>query len=294
MFISLTSIILILFFSLLPLLFWGYGNLYLSDHMWNRARFFAGIIGWMISIVCIYFFKWWLILSGTRQLFAVIGVFIVLWILSTGVTYFWSPYIRWFLRRTLFFHIAIFSILLYLWGLSQEYIPMKTESLMFFSGISGFFIAAFLEEWVKHISSIWLTSREFRFSRTDFLLFTFFITLGFIVGENILYFKEAYNNWIFAILIMGIYRLLFALPLHIFAASICVMFWWKALSYRFLSWQYIGFFITGFILASGVHSLYNTLAEKNNFILLLFLTAIAYFSFTRWLIWEDISREKNN
>jgi hypothetical protein len=83
---------------------------------------------------------------------------------------------------------------------------------------------------------------------------------------------------------MGIYRLLFALPLHIFAASICVMFWWKALSYRFLSWQYIGFFITGFILASGVHSLYNTLAEKNNFILLLFLTAIAYFSFTRWLI----------
>ena len=101
--ISFPSIILILFFSFLPLLFWGYGNLYLSDHMWNRARFFAGIIGWMISIACIYLFKWWLILSGARQLFAVIGVFIVLWILSTGVTYFWSPYIRWFLRRTLFF-----------------------------------------------------------------------------------------------------------------------------------------------------------------------------------------------
>lgn len=57
MLLSFFSIILSIFFCLVPLLLWGYGNIYLSSHVWNRARFFAGIAGGVISVICIAFFK---------------------------------------------------------------------------------------------------------------------------------------------------------------------------------------------------------------------------------------------
>lgn len=291
MFISFLSIILSVFFSLIPLLFWGYGNIYLSQHVWNRARFFAGIAGWIISVACISFFKEWLLGTWYRQIWAVIGVFVILGILTGWVIMRGSPYIRGFLRRTLFFHIALFSLLLYGWGFVRDYIPMTQGSLTFFAGISGFFIAACLEEGVKHVSSLWLTAKNFRFSRTDFLLFTFFVTLGFITGENILYLKEAYHSGILNVMMTGVYRLFFALPLHVFAASICVIFWWKALSYRFLSVQYIWLFLSGFLIAAIIHTLYNFLISKNSIFFLLLIVGIGYLAFTQWiLLGED--REK--
>ncbi len=284
MLLSFFSIILIIFFSLLPLLFWGYGNIYLSSHIWNRKRFLAGIGGWIMSISCIFFFKQWLMSTGYPQIWAVIGVFLVLGSITWGIILYGSPYIRGFLRRTLSLHIILFSVILYGWGYLREYIPMSLWALSFFAGISGFFIAAYLEEGVKHVSSIGLIAKDFRFSRTDFLIFTFLITLGFVTGENILYFKEAYASGIFSVITTGIYRILFALPLHIFAASICVIFWWKALSYRFFSWRYVVFFVSGFIIATMIHSLYNLLIERNSFLLLSIFAGIGYMAFTQWIL----------
>ncbi len=288
MFLSISSIILIIFFSLFPLLLWGYGNIYLSEHLWNRVRFFAGTLGWVISVGSILLFKEWLTSTGASQIWAVIWVFLVLWGVISGVIMYGSPYIRGFLRRTLFLHIGLFSLILYGWWYLREYIPMNTWSLSFFAGISWFFIAAYLEEGVKHISSIGLTAKDFRFSQIDFLLFTFFITLGFVTGENILYLREAYTSGILSVMITGIYRVFFALPLHVFAASICVMFWWKALSYDFFSWRYIVFFLSGFISATIIHSIYNLLIEKNSFILLIIFVGIGYMAFTQWILLEEI------
>ena len=293
MLFSLFSIILIIFFSLVPLLIWGYGNIYLSDHIWNRARFFAGIGGWIISVSCIFFFKQWLMHTGYAQIWAVIWVFLVLGAITWSSIMYGSPYIRGFLRRTLFFHIGLFSVILYGWGYLREYLPMDSSSLGFFAGISGFFIAASLEEGVKHLSSIWLTAKNFRFSRTDFLVFTFFITLGFVSAENILYLREAYPSGIFAVMITGVSRIFFALPLHVFAASICVIFWWKALSYRFFSWRYIFFFSSWFIIAIMIHSLYNLLIEKNSFLLLIIFVGIGYMTFTQWILSDTNSRKKS-
>ena len=286
------SIVLIMLFSFFPLLLWSYGNIYLSRHIWNRARFFAGIFGWLISIVCIFLFRSWLMSSGLEQIWAVIGVFVLLWGVTSIAILYGSRYIRGFLRRTLLIHIAIFAIILSLWWWIQDIIPVSILSLGFMSGISGFFIAACLEEWVKHVSSIGLTARDFRFSRMDFLIFTFFVTLGFVSVENLIYLIEAYKQWTIWVLTTAIYRLLFALPLHIFAASICVVFWWRALSYGFLSWRYILLFASWFILAILVHSLYNLLIERQSIISLVTLVTFGYIAFTQWIIAPEILEQK--
>ena len=289
---SIMSIALIVFFSLVPLLLWSYGNIYLSHHIWNRARFFAGIFGWLISIVCILAFRSWLMSSGLEQIGAVIWVFIVLWGITSIAILYGSPYIRGFLWRILMLHIALFSLLLYVWWWIQDILPMTISSLGFIGGISWFFIAACLEEWVKHVSSIGLTARDFRFSRGDFLVFTFFVTLGFVSVENILYLIEAYRWGTLSVFTTGIYRLLFALPLHVFAASICVVFWWRALSYGWLSWRYISLFLLGFIIAIVMHSFYNLLIERGDIIPLIALLALWYIACTQWLVGSEISEKK--
>ena len=132
---------------------------------------------------------------------------------------------------------------------------------------------------MKHVSSVGLTAKDFRFSRIDFLLFTFFVTL--------LYLIEAAKTSSLTVLMTGVYRVFFALPLHVFAASICVLCWWKALSYGVFSWRYILLFITGYIGAALVHSLYNYLIDIRSFTFLLVFAALAYMVFTQSILPEE-------
>ncbi len=278
--------VLILFFSSLPLFLWGYGSVYLSNHVWNRLRFFAGMIGWGVSVLSILFFEKWLkSTQGYESLFAIIGIFLLLAGIVWIVTIVGSPYIRWFLRRTLFFHIALFCILLLSWSYLRDSFVMTSWALSFLAGISGFFFAAFLEEGVKHVSSIGLTAWDFRFTRVDFLLFAFFVTLWFVAVENIVYLLQASN--ISAMISTGIYRMILALPLHILAASICVMFWWKAMAYELFSWRYTGLFVTGYLSAIAIHSLYNFLAMKGQLGLLIVIAIVSYIAFTQWILLSE-------
>jgi PrsW family intramembrane metalloprotease len=289
---SLLSIIFIVFFSLVPLLIWNYGSLYLRDDSWNRGRFFAGILWWAISVGVIFLFEKWLRDTGYMQIYAVISVFVILGGMTWIVTLYGSSYIRGFLRRILLLHIALFSLLLYGWQWGSGYLPMTSETLSFIAGISGFFVAACLEEWVKHVSTIALSSRDFRFSRRDLLLFTLFVTLGFVMIENLVYFLSVYKNGSLSIVTTGLYRLFFALPLHVLAASICVMLWWKALSYGVSSWRYVFFFTLGFFVAILVHSTYNFLIQRESSVLLLFAAICAYIAFTQWII-PSIEKEQS-
>jgi PrsW family intramembrane metalloprotease len=281
---SLISIILIILFSLFPLLLWNYGTLYLRDHAWNRGRFFAGIIGGIVSIGSILIFEKWLHTSGYSQIWAVVWVFIVLGAITYAIILYGSRYIRGFLRKILILHIALFVLLLMVWEWMSQHVSLDMRYFSFLSGISGFFIAACLEEWAKHVSSIWLSARDFRFSRRDFLLFTFFVTLGFALAENLAYFIGAYTSGTRSVFFTWVYRLLFALPLHVLSASICVMLWWKALSYGVFSWRYVVLFVSGFILAILVHSLYNLLIEKEQILLLIIFAGLGYMSFTQWIL----------
>jgi protease PrsW len=136
------------------------------------------------------------------------------------------------------------------------------------------------------VSSLGLTSREFRFTRRDFLLFTFFITLGFVTLENIIYMIQEIERGALQVFFTGMSRLLFSLPLHVFAASVCVMMWWKALSYRFFSWQYIGYFSLGYIIATLIHGAYNTFLASGYIAPVIVLVALGYIAFTQWIIEE--------
>lgn len=114
------------------------------------------------------------------------------------------------------------------------------------------FFAAFFEETAKHLTTVGLLSRDFRFSLRDLSFFTFFIVLGFVFFENIFYiFQEGISP------LAVVFRSFFVLSVHLFAAMICTFFWWKALSYSFFSFRYLFYFFLGFLLATGVHAFYN-------------------------------------
>lgn len=155
-----------------------------------------------------------------------------------------------------------------------------------FPVLIGIIFAATLEEGVKHISSIGLTAREFRFSRRELLIFSFFITLGFVFCENLLYFVLALHSSPGTLIAIGFSRSIFSLLAHLLSASICVLFWWKALSYGVFSLRYSIIFILGFIGAVTAHALFNTLIQSNNLLGVILFGGVSYIAWTKWMVHE--------
>jgi hypothetical protein len=54
---SFLSLLVIALFSMFPLLLWGYGTIYLSENVWNRARFIFGLGGGAIAVLVISLFQ---------------------------------------------------------------------------------------------------------------------------------------------------------------------------------------------------------------------------------------------
>lgn len=282
------SIILIFLFAFFPIFLWGYAMNMLSDHEWNRARFFYGMIWWGISVGVIYFLHDFLLSSFFSRIFAIVTILFLLLVFVLVASRYGSGYVRTFLRKIALLHAGLFLIffviietLLYFFEADiSRFLPV-------ISTFSAILFAAALEESLKHLSSVWLTAKEFRFSRRDLLVFGFFITLGFVFIENILYLMKAYHLGTLAILSTGFTRSVFSLLAHLFAASICAMVWWKALSYKVFSMRYSLTFIGWFILASLAHFLFNTLANYNLQIGIMIYVIVAYVAFTQWLILDE-------
>ncbi len=289
MFVTIFSIIFLVLFALLPIFLWGYGVNMLSHHEWNRERFSYGMIGGGISVLVLYFLREVLEDALLLRIFALMGILtIVLWFVWVASAR-GSPYVRVFLRKIAFLHASIFLFLYSVIELGIYFLhdSFSISILPIVGGVSGFLFAASLEESMKHLSSVWLTAKEFRFSRRDLLIFWFFVTLGFVFLENILYLLKAYPSGIGSIFLTGMTRSVFALLSHLFAASICVMMWWRALSYGVFSFQYVLIFLSGFALASLTHVLFNVLVASGGMILVILYSCIAYFTFTQWLVLDE-------
>lgn len=283
---SIVKTLIIALFASFPILLWGYGTTFLSHHVWNRARFFSWLVGGWAAVVLILFFERYLSGDMLSRFFAVDAVFIILSGLVYLLTSLGSPYIRGFLRRVALLHALIFTFLLAVsYGL-ERCIGWNVANIALFASMGSYILLASLEEWVKHLSTVGLTAREFRFSRTDFLLFTFFISLGFVFTENILYFVKAWESSLGNIVSLGIGRTLFATTIHIFASAICVMCWWRGLSYGVFSLRYILWIILGFTISTLIHALYNSLMADGHIIAVIGLFLLGYFAFTQWLISE--------
>lgn len=280
----LLNLFLIALFLTFPLLLWGYGSLYLSQNIWNRNRFIFGMIGWAIAVaVIILFGKSQVAESNLLTIISFLIMFGSIWSIAWWATKRGSPFIRWFLRKVLLLHSLIFCFVCIAGVLIEDIFPHSNSLLVLLTSIWGFLLAASIEEWVKHVSTLGLTSKEFRFTRRDFLLFTFFVTLGFSTIENAIYLFWNIDLSPWSILLIGISRILFSLTIHIFAASICIMLWWKALSYKIFSYKYIFFFLMGYVGATVVHGVYNLLLDRSYIFPLFVLTGVGYFSFTQWL-----------
>lgn len=286
---NILSVICIIIFSLFPVLLWAYGAVFLSSHPWNRRRFIIGLLGWWCTVWLIAVFSSFFGGNLLLQILTTIGVFLIIWIGVVIFTQYWSIYIRTFIRKIIGLHILLISVSLFMYYGISHFFPTTPLTLSLFSGMSWFFIAASLEEWVKHLSSVWLSSRDFRFSRRDFLIFTLFITLGFVFFENSIYLIRAIPEWISSVIWAGITRSIFSLSLHVFAASICIVFWWRALSYWVFSWQYSILFLAGFALATTVHGIFNIAIQQWYTVVVIILAILSYIFFTQWLLYDDMS-----
>jgi len=148
--------------------------------------------------------------------------------------------------------------------------------------------AALVEETSKHLVSVGTTGIQLRFSARDMIFLNFFCVLGFIFSENLLYLIYGYwQTSQFSIFQWG-FRSFFTLIAHVFSASLCAFFWWKALSFPFLSRKYITFFLCGIFLATLSHACYNGLIESNIFYGIILYTLLAYIGFTYLLSYQKV------
>ncbi len=278
------SFFLIIIFSLIPVALWWYGVTFLSPYIWNRRRFFIGMLSGWFSVGLITLFQTELLAWWWQEILASFLIFLILiigvWILTASG----SPYIRVFLRKLALLHGILFLVCAGIFFLLWKIIPVSFFSIGFFSAVSWLIFSVSFEEGIKHISTLWLSARSFRFSREDFLVFTLFVTLGFVSIENLIFLIKSWDQGPKIIFQIWVSRILFALLAHFFAAGICVCFWWKALSYKVFGWKYSFFFLFWFLLAISAHTLFDLFVQKNSFTGILLFTIVAYCFTTRWMI----------
>lgn len=266
-FFSFITCIIILF----PIYLWGYGTTLVLGYNWSRVRFFMWLLIGSISVWLMYILERYK--NDSDTFFMTSTTLFVLLVLLYGIifvlTRYGSSFSRVFLRKMAIRHMfMIFLLSLFLLFVSHFF-----EGTLFFSvfSFSLLFVSLF-EEASKHLVSIGLVGHDFHFSKSDILTFTLFSVLGFVFSENLIYF--ALRDWN---LLEWIYRSFFTLLSHIFAASLCAYFWWKWLSYELFSLQYIRTFLTGFILAIGAHTLYNSILEHGMIFGLIWYVIVWYF-----------------
>jgi hypothetical protein len=265
-----------------PIYLWAYGISHFQQVAFNRFRFFLGCFVWMLSVGLIYELqKMEHVFSGSK----IVWFFLLLWVLYLIVyiaTRFGSWYIRGFLRKIALLHIfLIFALLGSIYMITSFF-----QGTLFFLLSVNILFAALLEEASKHLVSVGTTGIQLRFSARDMIFLNFFCVLGFIFSENLLYLIYGYWQTSQFSLFQWGFRSFFTLIAHVFSASLCAFFWWKALSFSFLSRKYIVLFLFGIILATFSHTCYNLLAHYNIFYGIALYTVFAYVGFTYLLSYQ--------
>lgn len=271
------------FVALLPVYLWGYGASRLLDTPWNRRRFILGIIIGGFSVGIVWLFSYFTKIEPIYIVFGSIIFIVILSIIIFSMIHQGSPFARWVLQKMAQVHIA--TILLLLIAITTVSVSVPGSIILILSTFP-LLISSLVEEWSKHLMSIGLMSQDFRFSRSDIIIFTIFVVLGFVFIENLLYLVQ----WHFS-LSTWVFRSFFSLSAHLLSAIICAYAWWRALSYEPFSWKYIGLFSTGFIIAVIVHLGYNVILSQGSIVGLFLYMTIGYIVATRWIMTDKIITE---
>jgi len=219
-------------------------------------------------------------LKNIEHLYVILaGVF---FIMSISVYIFFLIYRGSNIARVILEKVAIANILIIFFLLLLSVYIITTyfpDARILLVMILPLLVSSLIEESSKHLMSIGLMSQDFRFSRSDIILFTIFVVLGFVFFENLLYLfqgNSSIGTWIF--------RSIFSLVAHVLAATICAYGWWKALSYPPFSSRYIAYFSLGFALAVIVHLSYNFILEKGSVVGLFTYMIMAYVVVTQGIL----------
>lgn len=242
--------VFLVFILLLPLYLWAYGVSCLQDDaQLIRGRFWGGVLSWVFSVGTVYVITqfWW----GTfiEWLMGIGGFFICLfWGVILG-SVIWSQVARRYIRAMGVFHIGYMLILVAFIAMGIHFFP---KYLSLFIVIMPILLAVFFEESAKHMTVLGYLGKDFRFSLRDFAYFSFFVVVGFVFFENILYFFSGQYP-----MISLVYRSFFPFATHLLSTLLCTLMWWRALSFPFFSLRYIVWFLSWLIAAIIVHAVYN-------------------------------------
>ena len=265
------------FVAVLPVYFWGYISSMLLETPWNRRRFLLGMIIGGSAVAFVWMFSY---LKNIEHLYIVLSW--VFFIATLSIYVFFLIYRGSNIARVILQKVAIANILVIFFLLLTSIYVIGTyfpDARILLIVIMPLLISSLVEESSKHLMSIGLMSQDFRFSRSDIILFTIFVVLGFVFFENLLYLflsDSSIGTWIF--------RSIFSLVAHILAATLCAYGWWRALSYPPFSSRYILYFSLGFILAVIVHLSYNYILEKGSVIGLFAYMIMAYVIVTQGIL----------
>lgn len=265
--------------ALLPVYLWGYGISYLLDTPWNRRRFLMGMVIGSLSVGWVWLFSH-IEIDNYKNIFLSSIIFIgVIFIFIFFLIQQGSSIARWLLKK----FTIINSIIIVAVFIGSIMIANSLEWwYILMIAIIPFLLSALIEESSKHLMSIGLMSQDFRFSRSDIIIFTFFVVLGFVFVENLLYLvqviqgKLSLTTWIF--------RSFFTLIAHLISAIICAYAWWRALSYEPFSYQYIIIFTFWFTLAVMAHLGYNMAMNAGHIIGIYIYMLIGYILITKGIM----------
>lgn len=273
--LSFLTLLFIIWVVLFPLYLWAYFVSEYAKDTLSHKRFLIGILtGGIWTSILFLSERYWEVVPFWKFFF--LSLFVFLLLLSIFLfSYFSSKIWGKFAKTIVFAHTSIFLLLGWVILLLEKFILVPWVVSVF---LLSFFSRAIVEEWAKHLSSIGLLWSDFRFSEKDILFFTLFSVLWFVFAENILYY--IFSSFSLGTLIM---RSFFTIIIHIFAALLCSVFWWKAMSYKFLSLRYIATFVFGCTLAWFVHAVANSILASGSIILLSIMCSVFYIVFLLWI-----------
>lgn len=183
--------------------------------------------------------------------------------------------------RVFLIHSFLFSLILWFFSLVPDTLWLSAVSGVLF----WYVLRASIEESTKHIGYA-STSLQELWSKETMLLMTFFVVLGFVFVENILYLKDLYlEEWTREFVRHWVLRSLFSLIVHIFFAFLITYAWWRAIAYGMFSPRYFLVLLGWILLSIWGHTLYNTFVETNFVFWILTLTLIWLFAMSA-MMWR--------
>jgi len=253
------NILLIIFISFIPVIFWAYIFSNIDENPINKKRFLIWIISWWLSVVPILYMdsiiefiklknlNFFNLAYNIKDLFSSLNfsfwlslflmiILILSWILAFMIkkninilrTYIKAIFI--FLLFILLIWVIFYSIDLFSsYFIFLNYDIWESKNIYFWETVFStikliifyYIIVAFIEEATKHFNFIWTSILDIR-NVNEGVIYAIFVALWFSFVENILYFNNLYLSTWFSWELVQTYffRSIFSIIVHVYCSVV--------------------------------------------------------------------------